>query len=781
MSYWSGSLMNPSTVTIFAALMLAVLNARSKPLDEDDGTRFFEREIRPILVEYCYDCHSEAAAERKGGLLLDREEGWLKGGDTENAVVRGEPEASLLIKAIRYGDKNLQMPPKHRLDADQVVKLERWVRMGAPGPLDDMGQTDFSRLGDQKYLSTKAGGHWAFQLVRPVDPPKVDRTEWNENAIDRFVFDDLSKAGIRPSRPADARTLMRRLSFDLSGLPPTPEMVDAFVANPDLPAAVERLLSSNTFGEHVGRLWLDVARYADTDSTYRADTKTPHYYPFAFTYRDYVVKAFNEDKPYDLFIREQLAADRLGLGKDAPELAALGFLTIGPHRRNTDDSIDDWIDVTTRGLLGLTVACARCHDHKFEPIPTADYYALYGVFASITRSDPLDEKKMPLLVNSRANAERRADYERRRAAIEKKIEAVEGKVARNNNRSLAEKIRETELAELLLFHDGAPARAMIVNEARKPYEPFVFVRGEKRSRGEAVSRRFLSVLDPDTRAFNTADSGRLELAERIASRVNPLTARVMVNRIWGFLMGSHLVDTASDFGLQGSAPSHPELLDWLSGDFMDHGWSVKQLVRRIVLSRTYRQDSAHRVEAAAVDAGNRLYWRANRRHLTVESLRDSLLFTSGQLDASAGGRPGLLWGEGYTRRRSVYGYVNRFNQDPTLRAFDFPSSMQSASQRGETIVAPQALFTMNAPFVIDQAVALTRIEAFRRCGTDESRIGWLFRRILQRAPVPNELFKSARFVEGQERFYNDPDERISSPWPLLAQALYMGNEFQYID
>lgn len=771
--------MNQSFITICIFSVLAS-QAFADSKDAARGAQFFETAIRPLLVEHCYECHSEASGMRKGGLLLDRESGWLKGGDTENAVVPGEPDSSLLMKAIRYSDSKLQMPPDYQLEPSAIAAIERWVRLGAPGPVDDMGQTEFSRLGDQTYLFGKAKDHWAFHAIADPIPPEVNDSIWNRNPIDKFVFAKLETKGLTPSRMAAARTIVRRLSCDLSGLPPTPEAVRAFEAdftgNRMVPirSLIDDLLKKKSFGEHIGRMWLDVARYADTESTYRADTKTPHYLPFAFSYRDYVIDAFNEDKPYDRFIREQLAADLLGLSEDAPELAALGFLSIGPHRRNSDNAIDDHIDVTTRGLMGLSVACARCHDHKFEPVPTADYYSLHGVFASIIRPNPLNEKAQPILAGYRPQDSVQADYERARAKIEKEIDAVGDKKSRNNRRSVAEKIRETKLAELLLFHEGAPARAMVVNEARTPASPFVYIRGERSSRGESVPRRFLKVLDSEQSPFARANSGRLDLAAKITSSRNPLTARVFVNRVWGFLMGDHLVDTPSDFGLQGKAPSHPELLDWLAGDFIAKNWSVKRLVRQIVTSRTYLQESVSRASAAEVDPENQLFWRANRRHLSIEALRDSLLFTSGSIDPRMHGHPVRLWGEDHSIRRSVYGYINRFNLDPTLRAFDFPSAMHTAGQRGESIVAQQALFTMNSPFVVARAEAISSSAQFNACETDEQRVEHLFACIFQRAPFNGEKLRAIRLVSQQKRYYENP-------WPLVAQALYMSNEFQYVD
>lgn len=774
------------------AVLLPLVCAGAGVLAEDTSvdTDFFERRIRPVLVEHCYECHSEQAGEQQGGLLLDRQSGWLEGGDTNKAIIPGEPEASLFVAAIRYDDDSLQMPPDGRLEDDQIALLERWISGGAPGPADDMGDTEFSTLGDQDLLFQRARDHWAFQPVQPVNPPPASDPAWDRRPIDRLVYSALSEAGLTPSRRADASTLVRRMFYDLTGLPPTIEDSRRFQveASIDFERAVDeltdRLIDSPEYGQHIARMWLDVARYADTDSAYRPDTRTPHYFPFAFTYRDYVVDALNADKPFDQFLQEQLAADQMGFSGDDPEVAALGFLAAGPYaNRDQGETLDDWIDLTTRGLMGVTVACARCHDHKFEPIPTADYYSLRGIFAAVRRVHPLDEEKQPEIRGYHPSEAERADFQERRAEIEAKIEGAAGKKARNNNRSISEKIRETELAELLLFHPGAPARAMSVSELPKPPPAFVLIRGDAAARGKPVDRHFLSVLDRQQTEFPADSSGRLELAKCIASPENPLTARVLVNRVWGSLIGTYLVATPSDFGLQGSPPTHPELLDYLADDFVKHGWSIKHLVRCIVRSQTYQQSGRHRESAEVIDPRNELLWRANRKRLSIEAIRDSVLAVSGNLDRRVRGRAEKLWGEDYTRRRALYGFINRFNLDPTLRAFDFPAPLQTQPSRGESIVAPQALFTMNSPFVIDQVKTLTQSSEFGACGSDEQRIDFLFQRILGRSPASNELTRTLKLVEFQSRFKKPsrPGRFILSPWPLIAQALIMSNEFQYVD
>lgn len=756
----------------------------------DQGVAFFERHVRPILVKHCYECHSEEAKAREGGLLLDRESGWIAGGDSGTAVVPNDAGASLLVTAVLYENEDLQMPPDGKLTDDELTILQQWIQTGAAGPKADLGTTEFSRLGDQQYLGEKAAAHWAYQPLKQVDPPKSGNTLWNRTAIDRFVYAKLSEHQLTPSRSTNDRTLLRRLHYDLTGLPPTSNELHqfqiAFAKNRTaaIQSKVEELLADPAFGERIAQMWLDVARYADTDSTYRADTRTPYYFPFAFTYRDYVIDAFNADKPFDQFVTEQLAADLMGFAKSAPETAALGFLTVGPHaNRSQEESIDDQIDLTTRGLMGITVACARCHDHKYEAIPTTDYYALRGVFTSVTRLNELDEKKLPVLAHYTQSASDIADFRAKRAPIDQKIKDAAGKKSKNNRRPVDKKLRETELAKLLTFHPGAPSHTMVVVDNKRPKDSPIFIRGDSSNRGEVVPRRFLTLLDAKQTPFPADNSGRLTLAKHIVDPQNPLTARVFVNRVWGLLIGSHLVTTPSDFGLQGTPPTHPELLDWLTVDFITNGWSTKHLVQTIVMTQTYQQRSKHQPEAATVDSQNVFLWRANRKHLSIEAIRDTILAAAGQLDQRVGGKAAPLWDDDYSKRRAIYGYVNRFNLDPTLRAFDFPSRMQTSSARGESIVAPQALFTLNSPFVVDQAVAITELSEFKAASTDEDRVAAVFSAILQREAAEQEIARTVRFVAAQQKLFKTPkkNSKINSPWPLVAQAILMSNELQYVD
>ena len=753
----------------------------------DAEIAFFESKIRPVLVQHCYECHSEQAKSREGGLLLDRRSGWLEGGDTAKAIVPGDLEASLLIAAIRYENDDLQMPPDGKLSGETIELLEKWILRGAPGPKSDMGQTEFSRLGDQEYLFQQAADHWAFQPVAAKSPPETSIGAYQSHPVDRFIASRLEEAGIRPSPQAEADVLAKRLYFSLVGLPPTTQQIREFAVRyeSDSQAAVGRLvdqlLNSPQYGQHMARLWLDVARYADTDSTYRPDTKTPYYFPFAFTYRDYVVTSLNEDKSYARFIKEQFAADLMGYGEGDPEMAALGFLGMGPHaNRSQAEALDDWIDVTTQGLMGLTVACARCHDHKYEPVPTADYYSLRGVFAGILRPQEYDRKNQPKVSGYSSKEADVRDFEKQLAEIEQRISEAGNKKAKNNNRTIAKKIRDTELAKLLTFHPGAPAHAMVVRDKKRIPRSYIFLRGDQSSPGAEVPRRFVRILDPQQPEFSSSGSGRLELAEKIASPDNPMTARIMVNRVWGYLMGSHLVATPSDFGLQGAKPTHPDLLDYLADDFIKHGWSIKHLVRQIATSRVFLQQSRQREASAEVDPQNSLYWRANRKHFSIEMLRDRLLACSGQLDLKAGGHAGQLWKAGYTKRRAIYGFVNRFNLDPTLRAFDFPTPMQTSASRGESIVASQALFTLNSQFVSDQAIHLVNGDKFLSAESARAKIEVLFDLILLRRPVENEILKIEKFASGVSRLKKSA-RFVDDPWQLVAQSLMMTNEFQYVD
>jgi hypothetical protein len=908
----------------------AVAALRAAPTDPDHaGVEFFEKKIRPVLADHCYKCHSMDAEKVKGGLLLDTRDGLLKGGDTGPAIVSGDPEKSLLIKAIRYTDEDLVMPPRKnggRLSDGQIADLEAWVKMGAPDP-----RTSPTAVVQGPPLSDpdKVRHHWAFQPIRHPDPPPVKNARWVQNPIDAFVLAKLEEKRMTPSRQADKRTLIRRAAYDLTGLPPSPQEVEDFLADQSPEAfarVVDRLLGSPRYGERWGRHWLDIARYADTKGYVFEEERR---YAYAYTYRDYVIRAFNEDLPFNRFILEQLAADQLELGEDKRPLAALGFLTLGRRFLNNQaDIIDDRIDVMSRGLLGLTVTCARCHDHKYDPIPTKDYYSLYGVFAScnepadkpllgtaslprqydeyqVERKKRADELKnfrdtkeneavtkvrqqtgdylLTAFEGSRLNdksrtealaRERKLDpgvvqrwisrldewkdqqhpifapwfafaalpeaefaaqakalaanlianhdapklpnplviqafadhppssmkevaerYGQLFADVDKRWQEVRDEHEKNSNSGetasmptalpdanqealrevlyadtspanltageirrlfdvpTAQKLRalQRKLEELDATHPGAPPKAMVLADNSSPYNPHVFVRGNPNNPGPEVPRQFLAVVAGEGRKPFQKGSGRLELAQAIASPDNPLTARVIVNRVWLYHVGAGLVRTPSDFGLRSDPPTHPLLLDYLAAYFMDEGWSLKKLHRLILLSNTYQQSSELEGRYAQIDPDNRLLWKMNRQRLDFEEMRDSLLALGGKLDLTEGGHAVDIVGESFSARRTIYGFVERQNLPNMFRTFDFASPDTTSPQRFATTVPQQALFLLNSPFVVQQARTLAGRTEINSCPQPEERIRRLYEIAYQRPPEPDELRLALRYVEHQSR------------------------------
>ena len=694
---------------VFAGVIIVVSEATNKARASDppralntDEVDFFEKKIRPVLVEHCYECHSQKAKELESGLLLDSRAGMLKGGDNGPAIVPGNPEKSNLIKAIRYGHDFSQMPPKGKLPDAVIADFQQWVAAGAPDP----------RTQESSAPVPKAK-HWAFQPPRRVPPRPVKRANWPKNEIDRFVLARLEDHKLSPSTDADRRTLIRRLTFDLTGLPPTFTEIKEFVKDRSpraLDYLIDRLLASPHFGERWARHWLDVARYADTKGYVFMEDRN---YPEAYTYRDWVIRAFNEDLPYDRFIVAQIAGDQApGPEKDRP-YAAMGFLTLGRRFLNAaPDIIDDRIDVTMRGTMALTVGCARCHDHKFDPIPTQDYYSLYGVFDS-----SLEPKNAP-----------------------------------------------------------SPLRMV---DAPQPHNVHVFTRGNPGNQGEEAPRRFLKVLSGENRKPFQHGSGRLELAQAIVDRNNPLTARVFVNRVWGHLFGECLVRTPSDFGTRSDPPSHPELLDYLALQFVDQGWSVKKLIREIVLSRTYQQESNDRPECNQVDAENRLLWKMNRRRLDFESLRDAVLSVSGKLDAKVGGPSVSLEAQPFTNRRTLYAFIDRQNLPGLFRTFDYASPDAHSPQRFVTTVPQQALFLMNSPFVLQQADALAGRPEVNAADKPRRRIVLLYEIVYARKPNAEEIKLGLDFVRRESKGKDKGPP--AAFWKEYAQALMMANEFAFVD
>lgn len=766
-----------------------------------EAIAFFEKEIRPILVRRCYECHSAEAKTLQAGLRVDSRAAMLAGGDSGPAIVPGQAEASLLIEAVQFGD-GLQMPPEGKLPAAEIALLTEWVGRGAPFPPESAAP-----VRPQSGIDwDEARRFWSFQPLRETPAPAVSRPVWVERKIDAFVLAKLDQNGLAPSPPADKRTLLRRATFDLVGLPPSPEETAAFLAD-DAPDAyerlIDRLLASPHYGERWGRYWLDLARYTDETASWLQSTAQ------AWLYRDWIVQALNEDRSYDEFVRLQLAADLLEGTKPA-DLAALGFLGLSPtywkELKLAPEMIktvvaEEWeerIDAVSRTYLGLTVACARCHDHKYDPITTQDYYALAGVFASTRLTDrfllPEEDAK-----RVQAARDEVAAIEKQIVALEKakdSSEEIKAKIA--DLRRQAETLKSTtphydalqvcavDDASVYVLPDGANA-TKIEYKPQEPLDLHVQVRGEPTNLGPLSPRRFLQVLSPSEPQPFQHGSGRRELAETIVGEAAPLTARVIVNRVWRHHFGRGLVDTPSDFGVQGARPTHPELLDDLAARFIQQGWSLKWLHRELMLSATYRQSSAFDLRDAAStgdeieqskietqksrDPENRLLGRMNRQRLDFEPWRDAMLVAAQSLDWRMGG-PALDLSDAGHRRRTLYGRVHRHDLEVMLRLYDFPDPSSHSPSRDVTTTALQGLFVLNGPFVVRQAEALAaRLE--REYPDDSSaRIERVYQLLFARPPQASEVQLAREFLSAS------PNEKT---WRLYVQTLLGSNEFMFVD
>jgi mono/diheme cytochrome c family protein len=751
---------------LVAALCLTGVTVQAA--DKAKREEFFETRIRPVLSEHCVSCHG--AKKQQGGLRLDRREAVTHGADGVPVIVPGDPEKSSLLHAVRQtGD--IKMPPKGKLSPQALADLATWVKDGAYWPEERAAV---------KSAASPNGPHWAFQPVRKAALPALKNRSWPTTAVDAFILAGLEAKRLTPSPLAERQTLLRRLKFDLHGLPANYEEAKAFEADASPDAyekLVDRLLASPHYGERWARHWLDIARYADTKGYVFQEERR---YPYAYAYRDYIVKALNDDLPYDQFILQQLAADRLVAAGQAPATAqaAMGFLTLGRRfLNNIHDIIDDRIDVVGRGLLGLTVACARCHDHKYDPIPAKDYYSLYGVFAS-----SVEPKELPLL----GEPERTEAYiafetklkELKNAVVEyqttNKSELAAGnRKFRDGLRALQKKVDALQASATI-----APPRAMVLQDLPTPQEPHVFLRGNPANRGPAVPRQFLAVLAGPKRQPFTQGSGRLELARAIASADNPLTARVLVNRVWMYHFGAGLVTSPSNFGVRSDPPSHPELLDYLAARFMEEGWSLKKLHRLILLSKVYQLSTSASPQAEAVDPENRLLGRANRQRLDFESMRDSLLACAGNLDLKAGGAAVNLTATPYSGRRTLYGFIDRQNLPGLFRTFDFASPDSSTAQRFQTTVPQQALYLLNNPFVHEQARSLVRRAEIAGAGSPAEKIQALYRIVYARDASLDEVYSGRSFIEGAG---SAAEKKGLLPWERYAQVLLLSNEFSFID
>ena len=883
------------------AELTAAIETKINPAPGPEQIAFFEKSIRPVLANKCYKCHSAEAEKVKGGLLLDTREGIRAGGDSGHAVVPGSLTESLLITALHYADKDTAMPPEKsggKLPDDVIKDFEKWVLMGAPDPREGTAKV----VSKKEIDWTKAREFWAFIAPQIAPVPQPAAKGWPRSEIDRFVLTGLESKGLKPVADSEPRALIRRITFDLTGLPPTPEEVEAFVkaASANRQAAIaaltDRLLASPQFGERWGRHWLDVARFAESTGKERNFT-----FPEAWRYRDWVIASTNADKPYDQFIVEQLAGDLLPAKNDAERdahLIATGFLAIGPkglNEKNRDqfrmDLVDDQIDATSRAVLGLTVACARCHDHKFDPIPQKDYYAMAGIFRSTTtyfgtdagagaaknrngtplialtpppaadgssaptaapaapaQPSPVTADK-PQFPSAIAGDPKRARYFAS-LSPEKKAALLErfGKAAPQTSAPAAATVpvpppAEKQLpaflandpekakrfaslppekkAELLArFGQGNAAKGGKANgkkyqaSASKPRSGLpeamgvregaaanaaVLIRGEVDHRGETVPRGFVTVLTNGTAPTMPANaSGRLELAQWLTAPENPLTARVMVNRVWMHLFGQGLVTTPDNFGATGSTPSNPGLLDHLALQFMHDGWSVKKLVRSIVLSRTYQLSAAHDSANFAADPDNTLLWRASPRRLDAEAIRDAMLAASGQLDlAPLAGSVVARVGDGYigrgiqtsafksdSNKRSVYLPIVRDFVPEALEVFDFAEPSLVVAARDVTNVPSQALFLMNDPFVMQQAKAMAK----RLLATSldyPQRIALAYQLTLSRQPTAAERTRADQYLRSEATQLipiksGQVADASETSWATFCQALFACAEFRYL-
>jgi cytochrome c553 len=924
-----------------------LLGASAALADEPtpEQIEFFEKRIRPVIVTHCSECHGEG--EAKGGLRLISGEAAKRGGDSGAAIVPGKPDESLLIEAIGHrGD--IKMPPKQKLADAEIADLRRWVEIGAPWPAEN---AEAKSSAAPFTITAEQRAFWSFQPVREVAVPVTKDSTWPAGTIDRFVLAKLEEAGLKPSKMADRRTLIRRVTFDLLGLPPTAEEVEAFVADKRPEAwreLVERLLNSPRYGERWARHWLDVARFGED----QAHTFQARLYPGGYRYRDWVVRAFNDDLPYDKFVMEQIAGDQLD-GPDGEKYdrqIALGYFALGPVYyadagcafKASLDELDDRIDTLARGFLGLTIACARCHDHKFDPISQQDYYALAGIFkSSAYREAPLvaaevvekydqaqkqikDEEqklkkhqeresarlseemvrqasrlltaawrlahppagsqlkreevarqeqvrelvlerwqksltpenrtKIPLLapyfelsdqaaslsiapdgkevpgavveaaltfeVAVQSALAERDSLERRHAeAVAAAPEAEKSKIAKpaldkaqadllaaltgpqglcfvpaDKVEGLLDEARKAELTALKQNVEAAkktaPAKYAFAHSLTdgQAANMKIHLRGNPNRTGAEVPRRFLAILaNAEPPAFSQG-SGRLELARAIVSPDNPLTPRVIVNRLWQQHFGRGIVGTPSNFGTLGERPTHPELLDYLARRLITQGWSLKAIHREILMSATYRQSSADDPANSNLDPDNRWLWRMNRRRLDVEAWRDSLLSVAGGLDETIGGPSGNLASSDF-RRRTLYGAVSRHNLDGLLRLFDFPDPNITSERRTVTTVPLQQLFVLNSDFMVRQAKALASRATASGSSADDARVRQAYRLTFGREATEAEVQAGVEFLTAAETETAGenpagtaaPAKSSLTRWEQYAQVLLGANEFIFVD
>ena len=744
-----------------------------------EGLHFFETHIRPLLVEHCYECHSASADQIKAALLLDTRQGWQTGGDSGPAVIPGKPEESLLIKAVSHLNGDLEMPPKTKLSDGEIARLTEWIAMGAPDPRE-------GRVTRREATIDLAAGREFWSFRPPVDPPlpEVKDPTWPVDPIDHFILARLEKEALAPAPPAPRGTLLRRTFYDLIGLPPSPREMQDFLTDSSPEAfekVVDDLLARPEFGERWGRHWLDVTRFAESSGGGRSMI-----FPDAWRFRDYVIRSFNNDKAFDQLIREHLAGDILPTSSPEEKneaLIASGFLVLGPMNYELQDHellkaefVDEQIDTVGRTFLGMTLGCARCHDHKFDPIPTSDYYALAGIFES-TRS--MGRGSAASGVTSFATTKLAVPETPAQITLREKIALLDSQISalKSGEQPPADEIKslEQEHKALVARLAKGEAMAMAASEADVVGDAHIRIRGQVRNKGKKVPRGFLTVAStPGHKAVIPPDqSGRLQLADWIASPDHPLTARVMVNRIWKHLLGEGLVRTTDNFGRTGELPSHPELLDHLAIRFTKNKWSVKSLIRAIVLSKSYRQSSLADHDR---DPENRLLGRAHRKRLEGEAIRDAILTISGQLDPARGGltlhKPGKydLNYEIKSRHRSVYVPWLRNSTLDLFEVFDVANPNLVVGRRPVTNLPTQALFLMNNPFIREQAA-----QTAQRLMAEKATVEQAYQLILSRPPSESERLTTVGFLG------EFPPEEQEEAWTQLCQTLFACLDFRFID
>jgi hypothetical protein len=750
---------------------------------------FFENKIRPVLVESCLKCHG--GEKTSSGLRLDGRRHLVAGGDRGPAIIPGDADSSLLVESIRGTHDDLVMPPNKPLPEAVVHNFSQWIDAGAVWPERVAG------------AASDAGRHWAFVPPGRVPVPERENEALSSHPIDRFIEARQREFGLRPVAAADRATLIRRASFDLTGLPPTWQQAERFVSDSE-PRAFERLidqlLASPRYGERWGRYWLDLARYADT-----AGENSDYPIPQAHLYRDYVINAFNADKPYDQFIREQIAGDLMatsGPPEDyAEQVIATGFIAQA-KRFGTGDLedmhliIEDTLDTMGKVVLGLGLRCARCHDHKYDPTTSEDYYALYGFFESTAYPFPGGESVkeqryfVPTVPPSQLAAADEAYFRQHGDEISRLERLIEAKEDLKANETMLAEIKKNAPSKL------APL-AYAVKEG-KPTDARVQSSGNPWRKGDVVRRRFPEFLCGGERVEMPDDaSGRLELAQWLTRPDNPLTARVMVNRIWQFHFGRPIVATPSNFGLQGAPPTHPDLLDWLALQFIDSGWSIKAMHRLIMSSQTYQRGSVQDTGNAVIDSGNQYYWRFDRRRLDAEAIRDSMLLLGGNLNLEPPGPhpfpPADQWRWTAHRQfkavyptyhRSVYLMVQRLHPHPFLALFNGPDTSASTAMRDQSTVPLQALFMTNSELVDEQSQGLGR-SLLELDVDDRERIEWAYRRVFLRTPAVREVDRGVQFIDRYRTILSDEGvadaQRLQLAWSALARTLLTSNEFLFVD